>query len=489
MDDLTEPKPEPQNPTAEGPGASKPQSAEDSVFYNVMPKINQQGMFVDPKIKVEINAATATAPKKTGIREVLIKNKKYILIGLGAIVAGLGIYFGITKLGGGAYEPENLLVRQSVNPEQKAATKTEGFTTTQEWRNKYFPGCNQTKTCGDAADPDRDGLSNAQEFKLGTDPNNPDSDQDGLADGDETNVFLTDPLNAHTAKNPKFSDSDFIKGGFSITSGKKLTAVEIKALSEKMKQAGLHEPSIKTLNGTLNTLYNFPLPGSAGTSSSTPPEASSTGQSALDQSVEAKQNRDSQRSETIKNIEIALVKYNTDNKTYPQTSDFNVMYLAVKIYLRVATNPIDPVNKPPLVYSYGSNQDGSDFLLTFYSETAGQLIKKTATSAVKDAEMEQASIYDNQRETDLESIRTALLLYSQNNVAGNQDYVFPTKAKYKTSIVPEYISQIPIDPKTGAEYSYEVSTTFNSFTLKTPLDNPAVGTTGYVCNQDSCQNY
>jgi hypothetical protein len=36
---------------------------------------------------------------------------------------------------------------------------------------------------GDAyADPDRDGVSNVQEFEWGTDPNNPDSDNDGLPD-------------------------------------------------------------------------------------------------------------------------------------------------------------------------------------------------------------------------------------------------------------------------------------------------------------------
>ena len=132
---------------------------------------------------------------------------------------------------------------------------------------------------------------------------------------------------------------------------------------------------------------------------------------------------------------------------------------------------------------------GTDFVLSFYSEVANQLIKKTSANAIKDAGEAQASVYDNQRETDLDSLRTALLLYSQNTVSGNQEYVFPTKAKYRTAIVPLYISEIPVDPKTGAQYSYEVPPTFTTFTLKTPLDNPPVGTTGYSCNQDGCQNY
>ena len=43
-------------------------------------------------------------------------------------------------------------------------------------------------------DPDGDGLSNAEEFQHNTDPNNADSDYDGLSDGDEVHVYHTDPL-------------------------------------------------------------------------------------------------------------------------------------------------------------------------------------------------------------------------------------------------------------------------------------------------------
>ena len=45
-------------------------------------------------------------------------------------------------------------------------------------------------------DADHDGLTNAAELELGTDPNQPDSDQDELDDGDELNRFNTDPLKA-----------------------------------------------------------------------------------------------------------------------------------------------------------------------------------------------------------------------------------------------------------------------------------------------------
>lgn len=48
------------------------------------------------------------------------------------------------------------------------------------------------------ADYDKDGLTNAREKEIGTDPNNPDSDGDGLKDGEEVYTYYTDPLKADT---------------------------------------------------------------------------------------------------------------------------------------------------------------------------------------------------------------------------------------------------------------------------------------------------
>lgn len=47
-------------------------------------------------------------------------------------------------------------------------------------------------------DADADGLDEAAEVALGTDPNNPDTDGDGLSDGDEVNIHGTNPLNPDT---------------------------------------------------------------------------------------------------------------------------------------------------------------------------------------------------------------------------------------------------------------------------------------------------
>ncbi len=49
-----------------------------------------------------------------------------------------------------------------------------------------------------AQDADNDGLTDAQEKILGTNPNNPDSDGDGWLDGEEYFVYFTNPLKADT---------------------------------------------------------------------------------------------------------------------------------------------------------------------------------------------------------------------------------------------------------------------------------------------------
>ncbi|GAB1420215.1 hypothetical protein MASR2M15_03040 [Anaerolineales bacterium] len=47
-------------------------------------------------------------------------------------------------------------------------------------------------------DSDGDGLSDAKELELGTDPNIADTDEDGLSDGDEVRIWGTNPLNRDT---------------------------------------------------------------------------------------------------------------------------------------------------------------------------------------------------------------------------------------------------------------------------------------------------
>jgi hypothetical protein len=59
--------------------------------------------------------------------------------------------------------------------------------TSSEWQVKYFGNafCHEENVCGANADPDGDGITNADEFRFGTNPQKADSDNDGLEDNTE----------------------------------------------------------------------------------------------------------------------------------------------------------------------------------------------------------------------------------------------------------------------------------------------------------------
>jgi len=64
-----------------------------------------------------------------------------------------------------------------------------------------------------ASDKDGDGLTKSTEKEIGTDPNNPDTDGDGLNDGEEFKTYFTAPLNPDT-------DGDGLKDGEEVRSYK-----------------------------------------------------------------------------------------------------------------------------------------------------------------------------------------------------------------------------------------------------------------------------
>ena len=487
---MDEPKPIPETsipPQVSQNPETSPDDQEQFLFYNVMPKVKEKGM-VAPTMAV---ASEKPADPKKPHAPILARYKKLItIIVIVLIAAGIGTWAAFHFFVD-SYKSESILAKPGTKAPAQNTASSSPVTTTPEWQQKYFGNqtCNDASLCGDNADPDHDGLTNVEEFTLGTDPNNKDSDGDGLSDGDEVHVFNSDPLQSHTAGNPKYSDSDYIKGGYDIRTGKLQTSIVTQSIIDNMAQFGLHQPTLSTVGTTvLLNLYHFTDPSLTPSSTTPNLQNPSSASSTLDQSPEAMQSRDAQRNDAIKNIELALVKYQADHGTYPDGS-FTDMVAAVKIYFKVATNPVDPINKDPFVYGYTSDKNGTDFTLSFFSETIRQIIKKHAADAQADAKLSANTQNDDQRKNDLELIQSALLLFSQANATGNQTYVFPTLAKYRAALIPKYLSSMPKDPTTNAEYAYSVSKTFDSFTLKAVLQAPPSGNTGYVCTQDDCNFY
>lgn len=61
-------------------------------------------------------------------------------------------------------------------------------------------------------DTDSDGLPDNREVEIGTDPSKPDSDDDGISDGDEVNTHKTAPLNNDTDADNFYDGGELIRG-------------------------------------------------------------------------------------------------------------------------------------------------------------------------------------------------------------------------------------------------------------------------------------
>lgn len=93
-------------------------------------------------------------------------------------------------------------------------------------------------------DSDEDGLSDEREDALGTDSTKADTDGDGLADGDEINIYASDPLLPDTDADT-FDDGREVARGFSpiINTSEKASGQELQLWTERIAEFGLHEPT------------------------------------------------------------------------------------------------------------------------------------------------------------------------------------------------------------------------------------------------------
>ena len=111
---------------------------------------------------------------------------------------------------------------------------------------------------GEPIDNDSDNLDNAREEVLGTDPDNWDTDGDGLGDGDEVIIWKTDPQNPDT-DGDGFEDGSEVRNGYSPTGPGRIFEPPTpgqSSASEETDDAMMEGPSASNMEGTGTDLCN-----------------------------------------------------------------------------------------------------------------------------------------------------------------------------------------------------------------------------------------
>lgn len=216
------------------------------VSFQVMPRGGAPSYSSEPRFSGAPPAVPPTIPPAGGGQDPLPESvggggkMTYFAIAVIVIVilGALAYYF----LGTGNIQP----------------SESQGVTTTRlskPFLTQYFGAdvCQDDNKCGDQADPDTDGLTNYKEFIAGTNPTLADSDEDGLADGDEVNIYHTDPMKKFTdsrdiAKQNGYTDGVSIKNGYDpLTPNSKFTESRLAQIKSDTETYGLHEPTKTTL--------------------------------------------------------------------------------------------------------------------------------------------------------------------------------------------------------------------------------------------------
>lgn len=126
-----------------------------------------------------------------------------------------------------------------------------------DWEIRYgLDPTNPRRDHGPHGDPDRDGLTNMEEYLLGTNPNNRDTDGDGISDYDEIHTYHTNPLVPDVVPPVKVADIDLTTYSFAsgtwhgshedtLISAQRRGAVEFEI---HLERAGLYVVSVDAVS-------------------------------------------------------------------------------------------------------------------------------------------------------------------------------------------------------------------------------------------------
>jgi len=193
-------------------------SVKPSVFQPKSPASSED--IVSGENKSE-GADQLSAEGSRGIKHIIKKYTVLGIIALSGIVILSGGWYAYNKFfaARGSLVPKDNISKTQTPESNKIITKQQNSAKDVK-ENKQA-----VKPITKPSDKDHDGLSDAEEAKLGTNPNNVDTDGDGLFDREEVKVYKTDPLNPDT-DGDGFSDGDEVKNGYNPNGPGKLYKIK-----------------------------------------------------------------------------------------------------------------------------------------------------------------------------------------------------------------------------------------------------------------------